>query len=362
MDAVGLAGAAPATIADYQVIRVLGEGNNGRFYLARPPARLGLPDEYVAVKVFTGSHSEQAYERGVRELRAFAQVTSPYLVRVYDAVLQDSFLYAMEYCPLGSLAAPARPLSRGEVLRAVANAAHALHALHEAGLTHGDLKPANILLTEEGGKLSDLGLARFLTPGVTLTGMASAASVEFLDPALLRGDRPSRATEVFALGATLHRALTGNGLYGELPDSEPLLAIRRVMSAEPALAPGLTNEEAALVVRAQSAMKSLFSAVVHQSQRVEIPASPPLSRETTPTAPTSSWVQYRTVSWSLALTKTATKPPVAVSPSPVVYACQPCCSGTSPRVATSGRASPPSPPSTRSLRKTSSAASPSSYR
>jgi eukaryotic-like serine/threonine-protein kinase len=37
---------------------VLGEGNHGRFYLARPPARLGLPDEFVAVKVFSGRHSE----------------------------------------------------------------------------------------------------------------------------------------------------------------------------------------------------------------------------------------------------------------------------------------------------------------
>src|SRR3954454_24151222 len=190
MDAVGLVGAAPATIADYQVIRVLGEGNNGRFYLARPPARLGLPDEYVAVKVFTGRHSERAYERGVRELRAFARVSSPYLVRVFDAVLLDSFMYAMEYYPLGSLGAPARPLSRLEVLSAVAHAASAVHALHEAGLTHGDLKPGTILLTEDGGKLSDLGLARFLTPGVTLTGMASTSSVEFLDPALLQGQRP----------------------------------------------------------------------------------------------------------------------------------------------------------------------------
>jgi serine/threonine protein kinase len=247
MDVVGTAGAAPAAIADYQVVRVLGEGNNGRFYLARPPARLGIPDEFVAVKVFTGQHSEQAYQRGVRELRAFAKVSTPYLVKVYDAVLQDSFMYAMEYCPLGSLAAPARPLGRGEVLRAMGHAARGLHALHEAGLTHGDLKPANVLVTEDGGKLSDLGLARYLTPGVTLTGMASAASVEYLDPALLRGERPSRATEVFALGATLNRALTGTGLYGELPDGEPLLAIRRVMSAEPAIAPGLTDEEAALV-------------------------------------------------------------------------------------------------------------------
>ncbi len=247
MDVVGVAGAAPAAIADYQVVRVLGEGNNGRFYLARPPARLGIPDEFVAVKVFTGQHSEQAYQRGVRELRAFAKVSSPYLVKVYDAVLQDSFMYAMEYCPLGSLAAPARPLARGEVLRAMGHAARALHALHESGLTHGDLKPANVLVTEDGGKLSDLGLARYLTPGVTLTGMASAASVEYLDPALLQGERPSRSTEVFAIGATLNRALSGTGLYGELPDSEPLLAIRRVMSGKPEVAPGVSPDEAELI-------------------------------------------------------------------------------------------------------------------
>src|SRR3954463_13415871 len=286
MDAVGLVGAAPAAIADYQVVRVLGEGNHGRFYLARPPARLGLPDEFVAVKVFTGQHSEQAYERGVRELRAFARVKSPYLVKVYDAVLQDSFLYAMEYLPLGSLAAPARPLSRGEVLRAVAHAAHAAHSLHEAGLTHGDIKPANILLTEDGGKLSDLGLARYLAPGVTLTGMASAASVEYLDPALLRGERPSRATEVFALGATLHRALTGTGLYGELPDSglsggvpapEPLLAIRRVMSAEPTVASGLSPEEAELVRACLAPVGERPATAEEVARRLEALAAPALA-------------------------------------------------------------------------------------
>jgi eukaryotic-like serine/threonine-protein kinase len=277
MDVVGLVGAQPTAIADYQVVRVLGEGNHGRFYLARPPARLGIPDEFVAVKVFTGQHSEQAYQRGVRELRAFAKVSSPYLVRVYDAVLQDSFLYAMEYCPLGSLADPARPLGRGEVLRAVGHAAAALHALHEAGLTHGDLKPANILLTEDGGKLSDLGLARYLTPGVTLTGMASAASVEYLDPALLRGERPSRSTEVFALGAALHRALTGTGLYGELPDAEPLLAIRKVMSADPQLAPGLSEAEAALVRDCLAPVGQRPATALEVAQRLEALAAPALA-------------------------------------------------------------------------------------
>lgn len=105
----------------------------------------------------------------MRELRAFAAVDSPHLVRVYDAVLADSFALACEYLPLGSLAQPACPLTRAEVLAAVRHAALAAHALHEAGLVHGDIKPANILLTPEGAKLTDLGLARFLTRPPLLT-------------------------------------------------------------------------------------------------------------------------------------------------------------------------------------------------
>ncbi|MGE3289358.1 MAG: serine/threonine-protein kinase [Pseudonocardia sp.] len=245
----------PAAIADYEIVRLLGEGNHGRFYLARPPARLGLDDEFVALKVFGDRVGEQAYERGVRELRAFAAVRSPYLVRVYDAVLEDSFVYAMEYFPLGSLAAPARPLGQAAVLGALEHATRAAHALHEAGLAHGDIKPANILLAEGpevggdeiGGRLSDLGLARFLNPGNTLTGMGRASSVEFTDPDLLAGARPSRRTEVWAIGASIHRAIAGTGLYGELPDAQPLLAIRKVLSSKPEIDPTLSPDVADLV-------------------------------------------------------------------------------------------------------------------
>lgn len=241
-------GAVPATVADYRIVRLLGEGNHGRFYLARPPARLGLQEEFVALKVFGERVTDQAYERGVRELRMFASVRSPYLVRIYDALLEDNFAYAMEYFPLGSLAAPAKPLARATVITALEHAARAAHALHEAGIAHGDINTANVLLADDGGgRLSDLGLARLLTPGTTLTGMGRASSVEYMDPDLLRGNRPSRRTEIWSLGATLHRALTGVGLYGELPDAQPLLAIRRVISTPPELHPSLTSAEAALV-------------------------------------------------------------------------------------------------------------------
>lgn len=247
--------AVPAAVADYVVVRQLGEGNHGRYYLARPPARLELAEEFVALKVFGDRVGELAYERGVRELRAFAAVRSPYLVTVYDAVLEDTFAYAMQYFPLGSLSAPARPLARAEVHRALENAARAAHALHEAGMAHSDIKPANVLLTESsdgstagiGGRLSDLGLARFLAPGATLTSMGRASSVEYVDPDVIGGARPSRRTEIWALGATVHRALAGTGLYGELPDAQPLLAIRKVLGAQPQIDPALRPDEAELV-------------------------------------------------------------------------------------------------------------------
>ena len=174
---------------------------------------------------------------------------------MYDAVLEDTFAYAMQYFPLGSLSAPARPLARAEVHRALENAARAAHALHEAGMAHSDIKPANVLLTEGsdgstagiGGRLSDLGLARFLAPGATLTSMGRASSVEYVDPDVIGGARPSRRTEIWALGATVHRALAGTGLYGELPDAQPLLAIRKVLGAQPQIDPALRPDEAELV-------------------------------------------------------------------------------------------------------------------
>jgi eukaryotic-like serine/threonine-protein kinase len=235
-------------IADYELVRSLGAGNHGEFFLARPPARLGASDEFVAVKVLAGPTTEDTFRRATRELKAFARVQSPYLVRLLDAGQDgERFFYAISYFPLGSLAAPARPLERVETLQAVGDAARAADALHEAGIAHRGIKPGNILLTEEGGQLTDLGLAQVLQPGATVTGIGPVGSVEYLDPAILNGEQASRATDIWSLGVTLHRALAGVGVYGELPDNDPLLAIRRVLSTEPALSDRLSAAERELI-------------------------------------------------------------------------------------------------------------------
>lgn len=235
-------------IADYRFVRLIGEGSNGRFFLAVTPSRLGIPDEHVAVKVLGIAADTGMFHRMTRELRAFAQVRSPYLVTLYDAGQEaETSYYAMEYFPLGSLAAPARPLARGEILRAVAHAARAAHELHEAGMAHRDIKPANIMVTDTGGRLADLGLVQVLAPGQTITGMGAIGSIEYVDPAILRGERASRSSDIWALGVTLHRVLTGHSVYGELPDRDPLLAVRRVLNTPPLIDQDLDPEEAAVI-------------------------------------------------------------------------------------------------------------------
>jgi len=238
------------TIADYELIRSLGWGNHGQFFLARKPARLPVDVEYVAVKVFAGRSTADTFRRATRELKAFAAVRSPYIVSLYDAGQHDGVLYySMEYLERGSLAEPVQPIGPAEGTAAIRDAAVAVSALHAAGMVHRDIKPGNIMLTENGGKLSDLGLAHVIAPGVTITGMGSVASIEYTDPEQLQGAHAGPATDIWSLGVTLHRVLSGKGIYGEdLPADDGLLALRRVMSADIQLAPGLPQAAAELIL------------------------------------------------------------------------------------------------------------------
>jgi eukaryotic-like serine/threonine-protein kinase len=262
-------------IADYQFIDVLGSGNHGVFYLARRPERLPSGDELVAVKVLSGVSGQDTFRRATRELAAFAAVRSPFLVTLYDAGQQgDEMYYSMEYLAGGSLARPAEPVRRPAALAAVACAARAADALHEAGIAHNDIKPGNVLLHPGGAKLADLGLSRLLTPGLTITGLGTTASVEYIDPALIRGAAPSRASDIFALGATLHRVLTGDGLYGDLPPDSSLVAMRRVLSRPATVSPRLDPAAAALITSAITEDEASRPATAGQlADRIEALAS-----------------------------------------------------------------------------------------
>ncbi len=253
-------------IADYRFVERLGEGNHGTFWLAEPPARLGRGDgELVAVKTLVQQATDQDFARMANELRVYAAVDSPHLAPVLDAGHQQGCLYyATTYYAAGSLGAPARPLERGEVVRAVADGARGSHALHEAGIAHRDIKPDNIMLERVGehgagsggssgsglrAQLADLGLAQVLNPGQTVTGIGPVGTIEYLAPEQVQGHQASRATDIWALGVTLHRSLTGRGVYPDFPVGSLLEALRHVTTSRPAVDAELDPVVGAIVAR-----------------------------------------------------------------------------------------------------------------
>jgi len=259
-----------AGIADYRFVAALGQANHGHFYLATPPARLGLSDPHVTVKVVDGSTPADTFRRATRELRAFAVVICPQLVTIHDAGQDgDRFYYAMEHAELGSLGRPAvRAFTRAEVLGAVADAALAADALHRAGMAHRDIQPNNVWLYPEGGKLADLGLAQVLERS-TVTGLGHIGAVEFMDPEIIQGRSASPATDIWALGATLHWALAGGvGLYGALPPDEPLLAIRTVLAQPAAVSPVVHPADRAVIERCLAPAGHRFASAAEVSAAI----------------------------------------------------------------------------------------------
>lgn len=244
-------------IGDYELLEQIGEGNYGTFFKAIPPTRLGLDVELVAVKVLSVHASKSDFKRIANELRVFASLESDHLVEVYDAGHQDGQLfYAMGWYSDGSLAEPSGELDTSSVLAAVEHAARGAHELHEVGVVHRDIKPANILLHKDHGKLSDLGLAQILTPGMTTTGMGPVGSIEYMEPDVIWGERAARASDVWSLGVTLHRVVTGTGVFGPIPEDNVLDALRHVLHSVPALSPSLSSELRPIIERALAAERS----------------------------------------------------------------------------------------------------------
>lgn len=222
-------------VADYELVDSLGSGNHGEYWLAKPPQRLQMDDEsLVVVKVLTINHTENDFTRMANELRVHAAVESPHLVPIIDAGQQAGRLfYASPYFAGGSLADSSGTVSLGVAVRAIADAALACHALHDAGIAHRDIKPSKILLRDGRGHLSDLGLAQLLVPGQKATGHGPVGTSLFLAPELVRGATASRSTDVWSFGATLHAVLAGKPIFEGVEGKDVLTVLRTILNSEP---------------------------------------------------------------------------------------------------------------------------------
>ncbi len=241
-------------IADYQLAELIGVGNHGRFFKATPPERLERDDTWVAVKILDRHASPDEFRRFANELRLFAAVSSEHLASPIDAGQQDGLLfYVIPYYPEGSLNSKSdSKVPESVAIRAVADAARGAHALHEVGVAHRDIKPSNILLDRGRGRLADLGLAQVLNPGMTITGSGPIGSLECMSPGRVLGQPATRATEIWELAATLHKALTDRSVMGDIPDHDILAALRHVTTAQPTIDETLPADIRSLIERCMS--------------------------------------------------------------------------------------------------------------
>jgi eukaryotic-like serine/threonine-protein kinase len=197
----------------------------------------------VAVKVLrprTGADSTP-HKRFLREARLAARLSHPNIVRVYDAGETDDGLFiVMEYVP-GRTLADVGKLPADEVVRLALQACAGLQHAHDAGLVHRDVKPANLLVGDEGVlKLADFGIARAaevtrLTELGTVLGTAA-----YLSPEQAAGQEVTVAADIYSLGAVLYELLTGRaplefGSLAEVAAKQSEALIPPVRDVEPSV-------------------------------------------------------------------------------------------------------------------------------
>src|SRR5487761_1664944 len=205
----------PGTLGPYRLQDRLGEGGMGVVHLARDPQG-GL----VAIKVLHPNTTEDvnARLRLAREVETMRRVRSAFVAEGLDADVTGEFPYIVtRYVPGPTLEAMVRsrgPLSGSGLRRLAYGTAEALTAIHAAGVVHRDLKPGNVMLTDDRPVVIDFGIAQAPeSTRLTQTGMVMGTP-GYLAPEVIEGTPSSGASDVHSWGATVAFAATGRQPYG----------------------------------------------------------------------------------------------------------------------------------------------------
>ncbi|HYN73065.1 MAG TPA: protein kinase [Nakamurella sp.] len=173
--------------------------------------------------------------RVIREARITARLHHPHAVTIYDVVDDGDYpCLIMQFVPSSSLTGLLRErgtMPPSQVGRIGADLASALHAAHEVGIVHRDVKPGNVLITDDGSaKLTDFGISHAAGDAtLTSTGMVSGTPA-YLAPEVARGGTSGFPADVFSLGATMYAALEGTPPFGL--DPNPMAVLHRVASGQ----------------------------------------------------------------------------------------------------------------------------------
>lgn len=249
-----------SSIGDYEVMETVEGWPAGSAYLCRPPARLKVEGPVVLTELLAGPGEWSVVAENVVRWAATDCEDALLLFEAGPDPAGAGGYLATEPAPGGALSDPAAPADAALRVNAVAAAARAAHAHHQTGLPHGHIRPSAILLTDRGPMLAP---PPFNAPtgavigGWPKTGPAVRAAMggtrpsdlAAVDPDMFRGERPSRASDIWSLGATLHMALSDRELYPGIGGDEMVTAVQRVLFTRPEIDPSLPGPLRNLVER-----------------------------------------------------------------------------------------------------------------
>lgn len=226
--------AIPNVIASYELLKQLGGGGMGAVYLARHKKL----DKQVAIKLLPAlpARLPEFVARFQREMRAAGQLEHPAIVRSTDAGEENGIHFlvmdAIDGLDLSRIARAVHQLSIADACEIVRQAALGLSHAHEKGIVHRDIKPSNLMLDVDGRvKILDFGLAQV---GLWDAGSAEITTVgqlmgtlDYMAPEQAeRGGAVDYRADLYSLGATLFRLLTGRPPLAAAPDLTPLEKLR----------------------------------------------------------------------------------------------------------------------------------------
>lgn len=218
----------------YRILAKIGIGGMAVIYKAQDT----LLDRFVAIKVLKEEYvnNEQFLKKFKREAQAAARLTHPNIVNVFDVGEEDGLHYIVmelvEGQTLKEYIEQRGCLTWKETLAIVLQIASALDTAHKNNIIHRDIKPQNILMSDDGvPKVTDFGIAKAVTSSTVTTDGDAMGSVHYISPEQARGGFVDERSDLYSLGIMMYEMLTGILPY--VGDTVVSIAIQHIQSHVP---------------------------------------------------------------------------------------------------------------------------------
>lgn len=227
----------------YELLEKIGDGGMAVVYKAKDK----LLNRFVAVKILRPEFTkDQSFvENFKRESQAAAGLTHPNVVGVYDVGREGNINYiVMELIngrTLSEIIEEDAPMDYRKVIDISKQVAQALRIAHKNKIIHRDVKPHNIMITDDGVvKLADFGIAKAVNDATLATGSKIIGSVHYFSPEQARGNYVDERSDIYSLGVVMYEMLTGEVPFdGDNPVTVALKHINEDVKSPSELVPGI---------------------------------------------------------------------------------------------------------------------------